>query len=370
MVVSQGQKSLSCVILDRIANGEPASDILADVCTQFEDAVPGSIAGVTILDRTAQVFQHAVFPSLSVEYGEALQGIEVVDKPGTCALAVFEGRTVECADVQSDDRFSPAWKALSLQHGMQAVLSIPTMHRDGIALGTFVVAYAPETPLDAENRQLADEAASLCALILTYRRNQLKHELLVGELQHRVRNLFSAIGAVVYSTLKSHPEPETFRKTFDGRLMALSRAHSIAIEAEELELRHLLADTLAPYSLDHDVELEGPQLKLTQEAAAAFSLATHELATNAAKYGAFSKPGGSVRIRWDFKDKDGRFSLEWIEAGGPPVRPPSRLGYGQKTIHRSLASAIDGTVKLDYRPDGLTCSITAPPSPRLGAQLQ
>ena len=370
MTGSTWKDSLHGIVLERVANGEPASEILSIVCLQFEEAVPGSIAGVTILDRTAQVFQHAVFPSLSNEYGEALQGIEVVDKPGTCALAVFEGRTVECTDIQADDRFSPEWRALSLKHGMKAVLSIPTMHSEGLALGTFVVAYDPQTPLDDRQRRLAAEAATLCGAILTYRRNQLRHELLVGELQHRVRNLFSTIGAVVYSTLKSHPEPDAFRKTFDGRLLALSRAHSIAIEADETELRQLLADTLAPYSVDHDVTLQGPQVRLTQEAAVAFSLAAHELATNAAKYGAFSKTGGSVRVSWNFEDEDELFSLEWIEAGGPPVKPPHHLGYGQKTIHRSLASAIDGTVKLDYRPNGLMFRVSAPQSPRLGARAQ
>ena len=353
-----------------IAHGDSPSEILAEICKHFEKAVCGSVAGVTILDRTSQVFQHAVFPSLSDEYAHALRGIEVADKPGTCALAIFDGRTVECGDVHTDERFSPAWKGLSLQHGLKAVISIPTMHRDGRALGTFVVAYSPDAPLSCENRRLADATASLCGLVLTYRRNQLANELLVGELQHRVGNLFSTIGSVVYATLKSHPEPNLFRKTFDGRLLALSRAHSLALEAGETDLRQLLTDTLAPYSVEHDVKLEGPALLLTQEAAVAFSLATHELATNAAKYGSLSIQGGSVCIRWDFeKDESDQFVFIWRENGGPPVRQPSRQGYGQKTLHRSIASAIDGKVFLDYRPEGLVCSVTAPPSARLGARI-
>lgn len=357
-------------VLTRIAHGDSATAILADVCRHFEDSVRGTVAGVTMLDRSAQIFQQAVFPSLSDSYGEALQGIEVADKPGTCALAVFEGRTVECADVHTDERFSSAWRELSLQHGLRAVISIPTMHRDGLALGTFVVAFAPEAPLDPQERELAAETANLCGLVLAYRRNQLKHELLIGELQHRVRNLFSTIGAVVYATLKSHPEPELFRKTFDGRLLALSRAHSLALEPGETDLRELLNDTLAPYSVDHDVTLDGPELLLSPEAAVAFSLAAHELATNAAKYGALSNQGGSLRVSWNFESaSEDRFVLTWREVGGPPVNPPRREGYGQKTLHRSIASAIDGKVHLDYRPDGLICSVTAPQSARLGARV-
>jgi two-component sensor histidine kinase len=355
-------------VLQRIANDEPAADILRGLCLAIERELVGTIVGVTILDRTAQLFEHAIFPSLSDAYADALRGIEVAGKPGSCALAVFEGRTVECTDVASDERFSAGWRTLGQEHGLRALVSIPALHADGFALGTLVVAYPPESPLQAEQRLLADELAKLCALILNYRRTQMRHELLIGELQHRLRNLFSTIGAVVYATLKSHPEPDTFRKTFDGRLMALSRAHSIALEKGEADLRQLLVDTLAPYSIDHPVSVDGPKLLLAQEAAVAFSLAAHELATNAAKYGAFSKSGGSVGIRWNIETVEGepRFSMTWEEQGGPEVRPPSRQGFGQRTLKRSIASAFDGAIELDYRPGGLRCRVTAPHTSRIG----
>jgi two-component sensor histidine kinase len=352
------------------ANGLPPAEILAGICKAFEGHVAGSVAGVTILDRTAQLFEHAIFPSLSPDYGSALRGIAVADKPGSCALAVFNGKAVVCEDVASDDRFSQGWKDLGAAHGLHALVSIPAFHKEGVVLGTFVVGWPLGKGLTDEQMQLAEEFARLCALVLTYRRNQLRQELLIGELQHRMRNLFSTIGAVVYATLKSHPEASTFRKVFDGRLLALSRAHSIALQAEEADLRQLLVETLAPYSIDHDVKLEGPRLQLTQEAAVAFSLATHELATNAAKYGAFSNDGGSVRIGWDLVD-DGAgkptFQLTWQESGGPKVSKPVRHGFGQETVRRSLASAIDGKVELDFDPAGLQCRVVAPHSTRLGA---
>ena len=356
--------------LAQVVLGEPAAQILRALCTGLEAQLPAAIVGVTILDRTSRLFEHAIFPSLSDEYSEALRGIGVADRPGSCALAVFEGRTIECGDVASDERFSDGWRALGLQHGLRALISIPATHADGMALGTLVVAFPPGEPLKAAERALVDQVADLCALILTYRRTQLKHELLIGELQHRTRNLFSAIGAVVYATLKTHSEPEAFRKTFDGRLMALARAHSLALERGEADLRQLLVDTLAPYSIDHKVVIEGPRLLLSQEAAVAFSLATHELATNAAKYGAFSRNGGSVKIRWDFVDgeADSRFAMTWHEAGGPTVKPPSRIGYGQRTLRRTIASAFDGVVDLDYDPRGLRFSVNALHSPRLGSR--
>lgn len=244
------------------------------------------------------------------------------------------------------------------------------MNAVGVALGTFAVAFAPEAPLGGDDRQLADDTAALCGVVMTYRRRQRRHELLVGELQHRVRNLFSTVGAMVFATLKSHPEPEMFRKTFDARLVALAKAHSLAVEPRETDLRPLLVDILAPYSVDHELTLDGPVLLLTQEAAVAFSLAAHELATNAAKYGSLSCQHGSVSISWDFAGGDNdRFQLIWREIGGPLVSAPKRQGYGQKTLHRSIASAFDGRVDLDYRPEGLVCTVTAPHSPRLGARV-
>lgn len=355
-------------VLSRMAHGEPANAILREVCAAFEDHLPGTIVGVTILDRAAQVFEQAVFPSLAIDYAKGLEGAKVADKPGSCALAVYNGRTVVCEDVASDTRFGEGWKNLSLKHGLRALVSIPAMHSEGLALGTLVVAFTPDAPLDADQRKLSEDVAALCALVLTYRRNQMAQALLVGELQHRMRNLLGTVGAVVYSTLKSHPQPEVFRATLDGRLAALAKAHSLALSATETDLRQLLMETLAPYTIDHPVSIDGPRLLLSQDAAVAFSLAAHELATNAAKYGFLSKEGGAVRIGWKFDgDTDeNRFVMTWLESGGPTVAEPSRQGFGQKTLRHSLAATFDATVALDHAPSGLRCTISAPHSPRLG----
>lgn len=370
--MSASVDSIRYEVLRKVAQGIPPGEIIAELCLAFEANVPGTIAGVTILDRTLRIFEHAIFPSLSPDYSAALRGVAVADKPGSCALAVYDGKTVISQDVASDTRFAAAWKELGLNHGLKSLVSIPAPHVDGTTLGTFVVAYPPEAGLQTADLNKADAFAELCGLVLTYRRNQLKHDLLIGELQHRMRNLFSTIGAVVYSTLKSHPEPTAFRQTFDGRLMALAKAHSLALESKETDLRQLLVEILAPYSIDGFVSIAGPKLLLTQEAAVAFSLAAHELATNAAKYGAFSRDGGSVDIEWDFRNESEagpQFELRWREKGGPEVRAPDHQGYGQKTLHRSLASAFDGNVALNYLPGGLEVRIRAPHSRRLGVPV-
>jgi len=156
----------------KVAAGAPADPVLAEVCKRFEMAHDGTIAGVTILDADRKVFEHAIFPSLADTYADALQGIAVADKPGSCALAVYEGRTIECDDVAFDGRFHEGWKHLGLRHGLRALISIPARNGDGSALGTFVVAHAPSTRLKDEVRSQADRVATLCGELLQHRVSQ------------------------------------------------------------------------------------------------------------------------------------------------------------------------------------------------------
>src|SRR5688572_33002356 len=163
---------LTARVLDGMACGESAGDILHDLCLAFERELPESVVGVTILDRSAKLFEHAIFPSLADDYAAALRGILVADKPGSCALAVFDGRTVESTDVAFDGRFSQDWKHLGLKHGLRALISIPAIDSQGVALGTLVVTHPPGAPLSGEQRALADALAALAAQVLSYRQSQ------------------------------------------------------------------------------------------------------------------------------------------------------------------------------------------------------
>ena len=182
------------------------TEILRSICLELEKILTPSVVGVTMLDRSLQTFEEAVFPSLPAEYADALKGIAVADKPGTCALAVFKGQTVISKDVLNDSRFSDGWKTLGVTHGLRALVSIPAIGPRGLTLGTLVVTFEPGTTLSTGSRKLAEAAAELCGLVLRYRRTQMKNELLLGELQHRMRNLFGAVGAIVHATARAHPD--------------------------------------------------------------------------------------------------------------------------------------------------------------------
>lgn len=349
----------------RMAHGDHAIEILDDIALFFEGEVPGTTAGTTILDRTSRVFQGGRFPSLAPVYQDTLAGIEVADRPGSCALAVFDGHSIETDDVAGDTRFSQAWRDLSMAHGLEALVSLPAFQRDGIALGTFVIARRKGQPLTGPARALADRCTVLVGHVLTYARERAAHELVVGELQHRVRNIFNTIGALVYSTLRTNPDPAKFRTALDGRIAALAQAHSMALGDGDVELGKLVRLTLAPYSFENNVRIDGPAFRLTKHSAQAFALSLHELATNAAKYGALSRPGGEVAIRWGCSD-DG-FRFDWAESGGPPVTPPARSGFGQRTLRGSFAGAVDGKVELDFPAEGCSFRMTSPDAARVGA---
>ena len=164
---------LTARTLDLMVHGQGADEILRDLCLSFERELPESVVGVTILDRSSRVFEHAIFPSLADDYAAALKGVLVADKPGSCALAVFGGKTVECADVAFDGRFSRGWKDLSLKHGLRALVSIPAMDSQRGALGTLVVTHPPGSPLSAPQRSLAEALTALAARVLSYRQSQL-----------------------------------------------------------------------------------------------------------------------------------------------------------------------------------------------------
>jgi two-component sensor histidine kinase len=357
-------------ILEKVARGDPAEATLDDLCRSVEGLIPDSVVGVTVLDRAARSFERAIFPSIPDAYAEALKGARVAERPGSCALAVYQGTTVTSDDIAIDARFQEGWKTLHLDHGIVSIQSRPVCAEGGPALGTLVVAFREPRPLGAAEEIIADTAVGLACMALRRRREALDYELLVSELQHRTRNLVAAVGAVAVSTIRAHPDPKAFRTVFEGRLSALSRAHSLAVETAGMDLGNLLTNVLAPYGADHAIAMHGPAFTLSPTAVAAFSLATHELATNATKYGALSVAGGTLEIRWEItRDDSGEevFALQWTESGGPAISDPIGSGFGRFAIERSLASAVDGAVVLKFPPTGLVCTIRAPLSERLGA---
>lgn len=186
-----------------------------------------------------------------------------------------------------------------------------------------------------------------------------QQKLLLDELNHRVKNSLATVQAIAHQTLRSSPKPEQFREAFESRLMALAATHDLltATSWRGATLRDLLLSELQPFSPDK-YQLSGPEVDLTPAETLALGLVLHELATNAAKYGALSAPGGCVRLVWS--RFEGRLDLEWREQDGPEVSVPTRRGFGSRLIERSLKEQLGGSARLDFAPSGLVCHIRLP----------
>ena len=191
-------------------------------------------------------------------------------------------------------------------------------------------------------------------------------KLLVNELNHRVKNSLTTVQSIASQTLRGAPDLQSAREAIEQRVFSLARAHDLltasnwsGADMKDVVARAVEAFTTAQFHID------GPSVDIAPQKALALSMALHELATNAAKYGALSAPTGAVDLDWRLED--GALRLCWTEHGGPPVESPTRRGFGSRLLERGLVRELGGSTVLQYAPEGVTCEIVAPlgPGPEL-----
>jgi PAS domain S-box-containing protein len=187
--------------------------------------------------------------------------------------------------------------------------------------------------------------------------------LLVNELNHRVKNTLAVVQSIATQTFRDENGDEAV-KSFTGRLIALAKAHDLLTREhwEGAGLKKIIERVVKSVSCpDERCRLTGDDVRLPPSLALAVSMAVHELATNAIKYGALSDDAGAVDIEWRVTPgpQGERVHIEWRESGGPPVRPPTRKGFGTRLLERALAHENGGRAELDYAPEGLRCVMEA-----------
>jgi PAS domain S-box-containing protein len=183
--------------------------------------------------------------------------------------------------------------------------------------------------------------------------------LLAREVDHRAKNML----AVVLSILRLTRAPSTreFTSAVEGRIQALAATHNLlsATRWEGANLRQIVDEEMAPYRTQGDrVDVDGPPAMLLPATAQSVALAIHELATNAAKYGALSTEGGRLRLHWRIGAD--ALELDWLETGGPPATQPTSLGFGLTIVRSSIEAQFRGGVQYDWRPEGLHCRLSIP----------
>jgi PAS domain S-box-containing protein len=274
-----------------------------------------------------------------------------------------QGRAVIVDDVEADPRTAPqarGFRALDVR----TVINLPLLER-GHLVAVLCLHDAKRrnwTPdiLDFV-RNVVDRTRAAVARL----RAEEQQELLNRELSHRMKNLLAMVQSIATQTMRSAVDVDTAKEVLAGRLIALGQAH-------DLLMGGALGSTLigpvvrGALKLHEDrsgrFHLDGPDLEIGAKPALSLALMLHELATNAAKYGALSREDGHVAIRWSVRpDADeAHLVFSWAEVGGPPVIKPARKGFGSRFIERGLAGQVGGTIALAFPPDGVTCTIAAP----------
>jgi two-component sensor histidine kinase/integral membrane sensor domain MASE1 len=246
---------------------------------------------------------------------------------------------------------------------------------------TFDLGPFGDASISLSDRILAAQSAVLMAALLAFvlaalfaerRRNEAmlqqgkeRLQLMVAELDHRVKNVLATVSAVAAHTMSASSSTDHFVSALDGRLRSLASTHELLSHRRwrGLTLSDLLRRELAPYRMSNNSEIEGPDVTLSAEAGQAVAMVLHELTTNAAKHGALSTREGRVCVRWHWPPNGNgqdRLVIEWEESGGPSVEVPSRSGFGTSVIGDLIPYELGGRVDLAFARGGIKCRVEIP----------
>lgn len=243
------------------------------------------------------------------------------------------------------------------------MLNSAIRHREAPLLASGSIRARPSLPLSEQPEfdipvDLVSENADLRAALAFSEGAGVQRELVTQELKHRIGNLLTLVAAIARKTFREADSDSV--ADFTARLSALAAAQNLLIDAEThpATLADVINEALAPHQVSGRCSASGPGTMLSGKRAHALALAIHELATNAAKYGALSVDDGRVELRWSASDET--LDLIWRESGGPPVVAPTRRGLGSALITKNLESSFSGTVELNYAIEGLQFRLRAP----------
>jgi PAS domain S-box-containing protein len=214
-----------------------------------------------------------------------------------------------------------------------------------------------------KNAQGKIVGASKIARDITERKRNDEHiSVLAREAEHRTKNILATVQATV--SLSHSDTTDGLKRAIEGRIQALAKVHDLFVKSRwtGAELSRIAAQELAPYVEEAEtrVRIDGPRVLLSPNTAQAIGVTLHELATNAAKYGALSVANGRVEVTWSHA-VDAGLVLHWTEGGGPAARKPTRKGFGTSVIQRMIRRQLKGEIHLDWRPEGLACEIVLKP---------
>lgn len=318
---------------------------------------------ISVVDENRQFFksQHGLTEPLATTRQTPLSH-------SFCQHVVTSGKPLVIEDARLDPRLHDN-KAVTEQ-GVVAYLGVPLRAPGNAIIGSLCA-------IDSSPRKWSDEDLSTLADIAEVVSSEiaLRHEiserkraeqgqfLLIRELNHRVRNTLATVQAVIQLSLASSPSMESFRESISARIASLARVHTMLADQQwsTTTFQEVLANELEPYQKDGQIEMTGPELRLSSESAVILAMVLHELTTNASKYGALSGAQGRVQLNWTLSPNPSgqRLALDWRETGGPALSAPGRGGFGTLLLNRLLKGPLQGNISFDPAPDGMRVRLEA-----------
>jgi two-component sensor histidine kinase len=226
-----------------------------------------------------------------------------------------------------------------------------------------------EFPIEASISKVKIAEEWVCTVVLREiterKRAEERQRVLLAELDHRVKNVLATVSTVAARTMDASSSVPHFVTSLDGRIRSMARTHELlsAAQWQGITVLELVRRELAPYAARGNTDINGPAVMLKAEAGQAIGMVLHELATNAAKYGALSAQNGRVSIRWEQRlngHPRPNLVLDWREVGGPFVVAPANSGFGTSTIRDLIPYEFGGTVDLEFAPSGVRCRLQLP----------
>ncbi len=301
---------------------------------EFVEAVPGAVYAK---DRQGRVLLG------NTAFAEAV-GWKAGDYVGKTDLELLTDQELALTIMQNDQRV--------MDGGRRCQLEETLLNRDG------TVSHWLSTKVPVRDDQ--GEVAGLVGVsvnITERRRQEERERLLAREVEHRNKNLLGVVQSL--ARLTKAETVEDYRKALLQRLEALSRSQSVLVQRQQVDIRDILVEELGAYSADR-ARLQGPLVILRPDRAQALAIAFHELATNAAKYGAFASRGGSLEVTWEFHQAGKQVRISWEEKGGPTVMEPTQRGFGTRLLRSLVEHQLHGTLSTTWNPAGLRCTMELP----------
>lgn len=286
-------------------------------------------------------------------------------------LTLKEGAVIS-TNIDQEDRFE--YHNFMKEHGVKAFVNVLVLSSKG---------RPPFGVLQVDSRRPRDFTQSDIEFLRSYanllgaaierlrvvdelRAAVREKDLLIGELNHRVKNTLTTVQSIASQTLRNAPSLDYASGAIESRLIALSQVHNVLTDRSwaHVALHDIVAQAVEPYRSrgENRIHVQGPSVQVPPRMALPLAMALQELVTNAVKYGALSNGTGQIRVHWTLNGTAApqRLHLMWEETEGPPVQKPIRRGFGTRLIERSLAQELAGEVQIEFSETGVVCSVDAP----------